>query len=470
MNQLKIIYALLFTFSTVVLLAQPGSELKNPQTGKCYAKCYTPSTYEQIEVPVTIKEASMKVNFTPASFKKESEQILAQEGRKVYTAVAAKFEKASKQVLAKESYKVLKVVPAQFETVSEQELVKEAYKVAKVIPATYKTETFQKMVKPGYTKYEKKPAQYKTETETIEVSPASQKWVKKKSGDNCLSADPEDCMIWCLVEVPAQYKTVTKKVKVGCDDGWMMKGDDCVKAVKVEPVYKTYTKKVVDTPARVEYTEVPAAYKTRTYQKLVKDAYVEEQVIPAAYKTWTYQKLVADATATESDVPAKYTTRSFETLASDAGMNEVTIPAEIKNITKTKLVSMGGFSNDWREVKCELLDYNLLPINWDFNSATLNAKAKKIIDAKLLPILKQGHRIEIVSHTDSRGSDQYNMDLSERRARAVVQYLISRGISKDMLESKGYGETRLKNKCANGVPCTEAEHLQNRRTEFRIIN
>ncbi len=180
--------------------------------------------------------------------------------------------------------------------------------------------------------------------------------------------------------------------------------------------------------------------------------------------------MVADATATESDIPVKYTTRKFQSLGADASMTEVTIPAEIKNITKTKLVSMGGFTNEWREVKCELLDYNLLPINWDFNSATLNAKAKRIIDEKLLPLLKKGHRIEIVSHTDSRGSDSYNMDLSERRAKAVVQYLISRGISKDMLESKGYGETMLKNKCANGVQCTEAEHLQNRRTEFRIIN
>ena len=468
MKKLNLLFTTLFVLIAMVAIAQPGADLKNPEPGKCYAKCMVPAKYETVSIPVTIKEASMRVNIIPASFKDESEQILVQEGRKVYTPVPAKFENASVTVLVKESYKVLKVVPAKFETVSENQLVKEAYKVAKVIPATYKTETFQKMVKPGYTVYKKKPAMYKTETETIEVAPATSQWVKKKSGDNCLSADPDDCMIWCLEEVPAVYKTITKKVKVGCEDGWMLKGDDCIMAVNIEPVYKTYTKKVIATPASVEYSEVPAQYKKRTYQKLVEDAHVIEQVIPAQYKDWIYKKLVADATATASDVPAKYATRAYKTLASDASLTEVTIPAETTTITRTTLVSPNTFT-EWREVKCELLDYNLLPINWGFNSATLDAKAKSIIDRKLVPLLKKGYRVEIASHTDSRGSDSYNLALSQRRAKAVVDYLISKGFSKNMLVAKGYGETMLKNNCSNGVDCTEAQHLENRRTEFRIL-
>ncbi|HEB62776.1 MAG TPA: OmpA family protein [Bacteroidetes bacterium] len=470
MKKITLLFTLFFMLIAFMAFAQPGPELKNPEPGKCYAECYTPTTYEKITVPVTIKAASMRVEFTPASFADASEQILKKEGRKDYSPVAAKFEKAKKQVLVKDSYKVLTIIPAKFETVKEEVLLKDAYKIAKVIPATYKTETFQKMVKPGYTTYEKKPVEYKTVSEEIEISPKSSKWVKKRSGDNCTSANPDDCMIWCLVEIPAQYKTIFKKVKGTCEEGWMLKGDDCVKTIKVDPVYKTYKKKVIDTPSKVEYTEVPAVYKTRTYQKLVADARVEEKVIPAVYKDWKYDKLVADATVTETDVPDVYTNRAFKTLATDANMKEIEVPAEIINITKTKILVQGGFSDEYREVKCELLDYNLLPINWDFNSATLNGKAKKIIDDKLLPFLKAGHRIEIVSHTDSRGSDSYNMDLSERRAKAVVKYLISKGISPEMLESKGFGETMLKNNCSNGVPCTEEQHLQNRRTEFRILN
>ena len=470
MKKNTLLFSLFLVLMVNLAYAQPEKNLQNFEPGKCYAKCYTPTTYEKVTVPVTIKAASMRVEFTPASFADASEQILAKAGRVDYSPVAAKFEKASKKVLVKDSYKVLKIIPAKFETIKEEVLVKEAYKIAKVIPATYKTETFQKMVKPGYTVYEKKPVEYKTVEEVIEVAPKSAKYVNKKSGNDCKSANPDDCIIVCVVEIPAQYKTVYKKVKGTCEEGWMLKGDDCVKTTKVDPVYKTYKKKVIDTPSKVEYTEVPAVYKTRTYKKLVADARVEEQIIPAVYKDWEYDKMVADATVTETKVPEKYANRAYKTLASDASMKEIEIPAEVVNITKTKILALGRYSDEYREVKCELLDYNLLPINWDFNSARLTSKAKKIIDDKLLPLLKAGHRIEIVSHTDSRGSDSYNMKLSQRRAKAVVNYLISKGINSEMLESKGYGETMLKNNCSNGVSCTEAQHLVNRRTEFRILN
>ncbi len=470
MKKNTLLFSLLLVFTANMAFAQPEKDFKNFESGKCYAKCYTPTTYEKMNVPVTIKAASMRVEFTPAAFADGSEKILEKEGRKDYSPVAAKFEKASKKVLVKDSYKVIKVIPAKFEKVTEKQLVKEAYKVAKVIPATYKTETFQKEIKPGYTVYEKKPVPYTTVAEKIEVSPKSTKIVHKRSGNDCQSANPDDCIIVCKIDIPAQYKIIYKKVKGTCEDGWMLKGDDCVKTTKIEPVYKTYKKKVIDTPSKVVYTEVPEVYKTRTYLKLVEDARVEEQVIPAVYKDWEYDKLVADATATETVVPDKYTNRSFKTLASDASMKEIDVPAEIINVAKTKILELGRYSDEYREVKCELLDYNLLPINWGFNSSKLDKKAKKIIDDKLLPLLKAGHRIEIVSHTDSRGSDSYNMALSERRAKAVVNYLISKGISSEMLEAKGFGETMLKNNCSNGVPCTEEQHLQNRRTEFRILN
>lgn len=77
--------------------------------------------------------------------------------------------------------------------------------------------------------------------------------------------------------------------------------------------------------------------------------------------------------------------------------------------------------------------------------------------------------IELSSHTDSRSSDEFNMVLSQKRANAVVEYLISRGIHKNRLSAVGYGETKLLNKCGNNVPCTEEEHAMNRRTEFKVF-
>lgn len=467
MKKMNLLLVVFFAMLSIAAFAQPDSDLK-AETGKCYAKCLTPAKFETVSVPFTVKVASTKVSVTPASFADASEQVLSQEGRKVFSANEATFKNASNSLLSKEGYKVLKVIPAVFETVTVQELVKETYKVTKVIPATYKTETYTKMVKPGYATYAKKPAKYKAEDETIETAPSNTKWVKNRSEGNCLSADPEDCMIWCLVEVPAEFKTVTKQINVGCEDGWMLKGDDCVKATKVDAVHKTYTKKVIATPARVEYTDVPAKYKTRTYQKLVSNARVEEQIIAPVNKEWAYSALDANASATETAVPAKFVNRAFENLNTDAALTESPVDAKIINISKTRMVDEGGFVS-WEEVKCELVEYSPLPINWNLNSATLTAAAKKIINEKLLPVLNQGFTVELASHTDARGSDSFNKKLSDRRAKSVKNYLISKGVKSKQMVAKGYGESKLKNRCSNGVVCSEGEHLENRRTEFKVL-
>ncbi|NNK88027.1 MAG: OmpA family protein [Flavobacteriaceae bacterium] len=78
--------------------------------------------------------------------------------------------------------------------------------------------------------------------------------------------------------------------------------------------------------------------------------------------------------------------------------------------------------------------------------------------------------IKIESHTDSRNDDDYNMDLSDRRAKSTKEYLISQGIKADrIIDAKGYGESQLINRCSNEVDCSEAEHQLNRRSEFIII-
>lgn len=80
-----------------------------------------------------------------------------------------------------------------------------------------------------------------------------------------------------------------------------------------------------------------------------------------------------------------------------------------------------------------------------------------------------GILVELGSHTDSRASDAYNMDLSQRRAQSAVDYIVGRGIASDRITAKGYGESQLTNGCSNGVRCTEGEHQANRRTEFKVV-
>ncbi|MNR35740.1 Outer membrane porin F precursor [compost metagenome] len=78
-------------------------------------------------------------------------------------------------------------------------------------------------------------------------------------------------------------------------------------------------------------------------------------------------------------------------------------------------------------------------------------------------------RIELSSHTDSRGKDAYNIHLSQQRAEAAVNYLVSKGVDRSRMVAKGYGETRLLNRCANGLQCSEEEHQANRRTEIKVL-
>lgn len=96
------------------------------------------------------------------------------------------------------------------------------------------------------------------------------------------------------------------------------------------------------------------------------------------------------------------------------------------------------------------------------STAELNRLIKLMND---VPTLK----IELGGHTDSRGSDSYNQQLSEKRAQAVVDYLTKAGISADRLKYAGYGETQLVNGCSNGVQCSDEQHQENRRTEFKVL-
>ena len=78
-------------------------------------------------------------------------------------------------------------------------------------------------------------------------------------------------------------------------------------------------------------------------------------------------------------------------------------------------------------------------------------------------------KVEMSSHTDSRGSNQYNQELSQKRAQSTVNYLMTKGISRNRLIARGAGETELLNRCADGVTCPENEHTINRRTEFKVV-
>jgi outer membrane protein OmpA-like peptidoglycan-associated protein/tetratricopeptide (TPR) repeat protein len=109
----------------------------------------------------------------------------------------------------------------------------------------------------------------------------------------------------------------------------------------------------------------------------------------------------------------------------------------------------------------------LKPIYFEFDKSNITQEGAFELD-KLVQVMKNNDKLVIFakSHTDKRGSDDYNLTLSERRAQATVQYVISKGITEDKISGKGFGETEPKVVCDK---CTEEEYSQNRRSEFLIV-
>jgi len=311
-------------------------------------------------------------------------------------------------------YTTLEVIPAVYKTVEERVLVKEATKKLVYVPAIYETVNIAYVKKEAGERLNVIPANFGKDTRTFEVYPKTSGW-EYKHLDGCSSANKEACAVACFVEYPAQFRTVNIST---------LAKPASTTTNSVQEQNTSYKKRVIKTPARMETIEIPAEYTT-----------IKRQVVAS---------------------PAK--TRS------------TTVAGRSETVTRTILAKKGGIET-WESIDCGLLDANLLPILYEFNSARLTVDSKRIIDEKLLPILKaKAVDMELMSHTDSRGNDDYNLALSQQRANSVVNYLVSKGISRSRLSAKGYGESRLINRCSNGVKCSEEDHHKNRRTEFRVMN
>lgn len=108
-------------------------------------------------------------------------------------------------------------------------------------------------------------------------------------------------------------------------------------------------------------------------------------------------------------------------------------------------------------------------INYELNKSKLDMKNSRGLK-EIIKLLKDNKiSVEIRSHTDSKGSSKYNAELSQERAKSIYDYLVANGVNKYRLKYKGYGETILVNKCKDGVRCSDREHAENRRTDFKVI-
>lgn len=155
----------------------------------------------------------------------------------------------------------------------------------------------------------------------------------------------------------------------------------------------------------------------------------------------------------------------YEILATKKGFTDLNVRISEADLESTSELNMNLMLQPIREgVTVELKN-----IYYDYDQHFIREDAvADLIQLAEFMLRNPGVSIELSSHTDSRGSDSYNLELSDRRAQAAVAYLEKLGIAPDRMLAKGYGEEKLRNRCANSVQCSDEEHQFNRRTEFTI--
>ncbi|HEX7414795.1 MAG TPA: OmpA family protein [Bacteroidia bacterium] len=156
-------------------------------------------------------------------------------------------------------------------------------------------------------------------------------------------------------------------------------------------------------------------------------------------------------------------------IKTDAGFTYKILPADLMKLAPIKEedvdLTMTSFSKSAD---------NSIVVTQNINYPTQEYKVSPQAAEKLNTIVAQMKKntqlkLEIYSHTDATGDDAFNLDLSKKRAFAVSDYLISKGIDKARLKAIGMGETKILNRCLNGEKCSEKENEINRRTEFKFI-
>lgn len=153
---------------------------------------------------------------------------------------------------------------------------------------------------------------------------------------------------------------------------------------------------------------------------------------------------------------------SFEVIYDHAGVYDLNeyLKRELRDI-KMEKVDVGIDLNSVMAIN---------PIYFDFAKYDIREDARKELE-KIIKVMNENEeiKIELRSHTDCRGNDSDNMRLSKNRAKASEEYIKSRISNPERVTSQGFGESELINKCDDGVNCSEAEHQENRRTEFIIL-
>jgi len=193
------------------------------------------------------------------------------------------YKTTSERKLMSEAGERIEVIPAKYQTGSKRIVVEESSTKLVTVPATYKTVTERVMVRPATSRIQTVAAVYETQSERVIDKAAHTIW--KKGAGPIQRLDASTGEIMCLVEVPATYKTITKRV---------IKTPASTRTVESPAEYKTVTRRVVDREAYTKEVTIPAKYSTVKVTELVTPAQERRIAIPAKYQTVQKRELVVD--------------------------------------------------------------------------------------------------------------------------------------------------------------------------------
>jgi len=367
------------------------------KAGECYARVWVEPQFKTVSQTVLAKEASEKVTIAPAQYETVTEQVLVSDADYRIETVPAKYKTQTAQKLVSEAALIWRTdlqrsaapasqelltaaqnggidlgsatpgmcfhehyLPAQYQYDNETVLIKEASQSMSVAAPQYRWVEKQVLVEEASTALKTVPAKYRTETEQVIDVAAHTIW--KKGTGPIQKIDAATGEIMCLVEVPATYKTLSRRV---------LASPATTETVTIPAVYKTIKVRELVTGAQAVTTDIPAVYDTVRVEKKVADvSFVWHEVhnthhpkqtrtgnkiclteTPAVYKTVTTKVIDTPASSYRVEIPAVYKTVTVTKLVKDAQEMRAEIPAEYETVVSQELETEGFM--EWRSILCK---------------------------------------------------------------------------------------------------------------------
>ncbi len=396
--------------------ASAGGELLPPgaKPGECYARLWVPATYRTLSKQMLVKDADKHVDIIPAKYEWVQEKVLVKETSSRMETIPATYGVETEKVKVADATRVWRTSlggnappasddilatakkygidldsaspgmcyhehfrPAKYETVDQQVLVSEATEQVNVTAPEYRWTEKQVLVKEASSRMVQVPAAYEWTEETIIDNPAHTTWQKgsgpiqridpahttwQKGSGPIQRIDQSTGEIMCLVEVPATYKTVRKRI---------LKTPATTKRIDIPAEYKTVKVRELVTAPKEMKTQIPAAYRTvKVNRKLADASFTWHEVhnrkepattrtgtkiclteTPARYKTVSRKVVKTPAASRKVEIPAAYKTIKVRKLVAGPSEKVTEIPAEYKTVSYKELEKEGFM--EWRSILCK---------------------------------------------------------------------------------------------------------------------